>query len=158
LDIASRVPAETIKRKLPSMYHQFKELAEVDITKEPMEVGPTLHYFMGGIRVDADTQQATVPGLFAAGECAAGMHGANRLDGTSLSDLIVFGRLAGIGAASYIDGLPAAPRTSADQIAAAVRRATEILRRETGPNPYLLHEKLTEIMSHGVGIVRIKAE
>jgi succinate dehydrogenase flavoprotein subunit len=158
LDIASRVPAETIKRKLPSMYHQFKELAEVDITKEPMEVGPTLHYFMGGVRVDADTQQSTVPGLFAAGECAAGMHGANRLGGNSLSDLIVFGRLAGLGAASYIGALPAAPRTNADQIAAAVRRATEILRRETGPNAYVLHEKLTEIMGHGVGIVRTKVE
>jgi len=89
LDIASRVPAETIKRKLPSMYHQFMELAEVDITKEPMEVGPTLHYFMGGIRVDADSQETTVPGLFACGECAAGLHGANRLGGNSLSDLIV---------------------------------------------------------------------
>src|SRR5437764_2765964 len=111
LDIASRLPAEAIKRKLPSMYHQFMELAEVDITKEPMEVGPTLHYFMGGIRVDADTQQTTVPGLFACGECAAGLHGANRLGGNSLSDLIVFGKLAGEGAAGYIAKLSATPQT-----------------------------------------------
>src|SRR5690606_22239489 len=96
---------EFIKRKLPSMYHQFKELAEVDITKEPMQVGPTLHYFMGGVRVDAETQMSNVPGLFACGECAAGLHGANRLGGNSLSDLIVFGKLAGTGAARYIDGL-----------------------------------------------------
>ena len=102
LDIASRRPADSIKRKLPSMYHQFKELAEVDITTTPMEVGPTLHYFMGGIRVDADTQQTNVPGLFACGECAAGLHGANRLGGDSLSDLIVFGRPAGVGVAAYL--------------------------------------------------------
>jgi len=105
LDIASRQPAETIKRKLPSMYHQFKELAEVDITREAMEVGPTLHYFMGGVRVDSDTQMSTVPGLFAAGEATAGMHGANRLGGNSLSDLLVFGRLSGIGAAQYVRDL-----------------------------------------------------
>jgi len=101
LDIASRRDAAYIKRKLPSMYHQFKELAEVDITAEPMQVGPTLHYFMGGIRVDAETQMTAVPGLFACGECAAGLHGANRLGGNSLSDLIVFGKLAGVGAADY---------------------------------------------------------
>ncbi len=92
LDIASRRPADFIKRKLPSMYHQFKELAEIDITKEPMEVGPTLHYFMGGIRVNSDSQQTNIPGLFACGECAGGMHGANRLGGNSLSDLLVFGK------------------------------------------------------------------
>src|SRR5207249_6700108 len=109
LDIASRVPAGEIKRKLPSMYHQFKELAEVDITREPMEVGPTLHYFMGGVRVDPDTQMSTVPGLFAAGEAAAGMHGANRLGGNSLSDLLVFGRLSGAGAVQYVKGLSAVP-------------------------------------------------
>src|ERR671935_856911 len=101
LDIASRRPANYIKRRLPSMYHQFKELADVDITKEPMEVGPTLHYVMGGVRVDADSQAASVPGLFAAGEVAAGMHGANRLGGNSLSDLLVFGRRAGLHAAEY---------------------------------------------------------
>src|SRR5690349_4864740 len=158
LDIASRQPADFIKRKLPSMYHQFMELAEVDITKEPMEVGPTLHYFMGGIRVDADSQQTTVPGLFAAGECAAGMHGANRLGGNSLSDLIVFGKLAGDGAKQYIAKLANPPATSNDQITAAIRRATEILNRETGANPYVLHDKLHGVMSRGVGIVRKKDE
>jgi succinate dehydrogenase / fumarate reductase flavoprotein subunit len=158
LDIASRQPADFIKRKLPSMYHQFKELAEVDITAEPMEVGPTLHYFMGGIRVDADSQQTTVPGLFAAGECAAGLHGANRLGGNSLSDLIVFGKLAGDGAAAYVKGLSSSPAPVDEQIVAAVRRATEILKREKGANPYLLHEKLEGIMSANVGIVRNKTD
>jgi succinate dehydrogenase / fumarate reductase flavoprotein subunit len=158
LDIASRVPAETIKRKLPSMYHQFKELAEVDITAEPMEVGPTLHYFMGGIRVDADSQMTTVPGLFACGECAAGLHGANRLGGNSLSDLIVFGKLAGNGAKDYIGALPTSPKTDNEQVTSAIRRATEILNREKGTNPYILHEKLHETMSKGVGIVRNKGE
>src|SRR5207249_2164700 len=136
LDIASRLPAETIRRKLPSMYHQFKELAEVDITREPTEVGPTLHYFMGGARVDSDTQMTTVPGLFAAGEAAAGMHGANRLGGNSLSDLLVFGRLSGIGAAQYVRGLGHVPRVEEDAVRAAVRRATEVLNRDTGTNPY----------------------
>jgi succinate dehydrogenase / fumarate reductase, flavoprotein subunit len=154
LDIASRVPAETIRRKLPSMYHQFKELAEVDITAEPMEVGPTLHYFMGGIRVDADSQMTTVPGLFACGECAAGLHGANRLGGNSLSDLIVFGRLAGIGAKDYIGALGTSPKVDNEQVTAAVRHSTEILNREKGTNPYILHEKLCDTMSKGVGIVR----
>jgi succinate dehydrogenase / fumarate reductase flavoprotein subunit len=158
LDIASRRPAEFIKSRLPSMYHQFKELAEVDITKDPMEVGPTLHYFMGGIRVDADTQETTVPGLFAAGECAAGLHGANRLGGNSLSDLIVFGKLAGEGAAKYIAGLPAGPKASDEQIIDGVRRATEILNREKGANPYVLHGKLHEVMAKGVGIVRKQDE
>ncbi|MBX3156089.1 MAG: fumarate reductase/succinate dehydrogenase flavoprotein subunit [Deltaproteobacteria bacterium] len=158
LDIASRRDADFIKRKLPSMYHQFKELAEVDITKEPMEVGPTLHYFMGGIRVDADTQQTTVPGLFACGECAAGLHGANRLGGNSLSDLIVFGKLAGDGAQQYIAGLSATPRAPNEQIERGVRRATEVLHREKGTNPYLLHERLQDTMSKGVGIVRTKGE
>jgi succinate dehydrogenase / fumarate reductase flavoprotein subunit len=103
LDIASRRDPDFIKRKLPSMYHQFKELAEVDITKEPMQVGPTLHYFMGGIRVDAESQMTKVPGLFACGECAAGLHGANRLGGNSLIDLVVFGRAAAIRCAETID-------------------------------------------------------
>jgi succinate dehydrogenase / fumarate reductase flavoprotein subunit len=158
LDIASRRPADFIRRKLPSMYHQFKELAEVDITKEPMEVGPTLHYFMGGVRVEADSQETTVPGLFACGECAAGMHGANRLGGNSLSDLIVFGKLAGDGAKQYIGKLGAQPTPPADQIASAVRRATEILNRASGTNPYILHEKLQATMAKGVGIVRKKDE
>src|SRR6478609_724796 len=158
LDIASRRPADVIKRKLPSMYHQFKELAEVDITTDPMEVGPTLHYFMGGIRVDADSQMSTVPGLFACGECGAGMHGANRLGGNSLSDLIVFGRLAGKGAADYIRTLGATPRADDEQIKVAVRGATDILNRENGENPYALHEKLQDVMEEGVGIVRVEDE
>jgi succinate dehydrogenase / fumarate reductase flavoprotein subunit len=158
LDIASRRSEEEILKRLPSMYHQFKELAEVDITKEPMEVGPTLHYFMGGIRVDADSQETTVPGLFACGECGAGMHGANRLGGNSLSDLIVFGKLAGDGARQYITKLGASPTPQRDQITSAIRRATEILNRATGTNPYLLHDKLQDTMSKGVGIVRKKDE
>ncbi|HUS29953.1 MAG TPA: FAD-binding protein, partial [Kofleriaceae bacterium] len=147
-----------IKRKLPSMYHQFKELAEVDITKDPMEVGPTLHYFMGGIRVDADSQMSTVPGLFACGECGAGLHGANRLGGNSLSDLLVFGKLAGNGAADYVRGLGSAPKSPDEQILAGVRRATEVLKRDSGNNPYVLHDKLTETMQANVGIIREKAE
>jgi len=158
LDIASRVPAEAIKRKLPSMFHQFKELAEVDITREPMEVGPTLHYFMGGVRVDSESQMSTLPGLFAAGEAAAGMHGANRLGGNSLSDLLVFGRLAGDGAERYVKGLGASPRIDEGQVAAAVRRATAILNRETGANPYAVHEDLQEVMGRYVGIVRSEEE
>ena len=110
LDIANRRSAEDIKKKLPSMYHQFKELAEVDITTDAMEVGPTLHYFMGGVRVDADSQMTSVPGLFACGECAAGVHGANRLGGNSLSDLLVFGKLSGVGAGDYVRGLSGTPQ------------------------------------------------
>jgi succinate dehydrogenase / fumarate reductase flavoprotein subunit len=158
LDIASRRPADFIKRKLPSMYHQFKELAEVDITTDAMEVGPTLHYFMGGIRVDADSQMSTVPGLFACGECGAGLHGANRLGGNSLSDLLVFGKLSGTGAAEYIRGLSSTPEAHNDQILAGVRRATDILRRDTGTNPYVLHDKLTETMQANVGIIRERTE
>ncbi|MCH7548827.1 MAG: FAD-binding protein [Candidatus Krumholzibacteriota bacterium] len=154
LDIASRRSADFIKRKLPSMYHQFMELAEVDITAAPMEVGPTLHYFMGGVRVDADTQMTRVPGLFAAGECAAGMHGANRLGGNSLSDLVVFGRLAGLGVADYVAGIETRPAPGEADISAVFRAATDILNREQGPNPYLLHEQLQEIMGQHVGIVR----
>jgi succinate dehydrogenase / fumarate reductase flavoprotein subunit len=154
LDIASRRPAEYIKKKLPSMYHQFKELAEVDITAQPMEVGPTLHYFMGGIRVDAETQMTNVPGLFACGECAAGLHGANRLGGNSLSDLIVFGKLSGKGASEYVQGLAEAPKANDDQITAIFRAATDILNRESGENPYLLHEELQDTMQELVGIVR----
>jgi succinate dehydrogenase / fumarate reductase flavoprotein subunit len=158
LDIASRREADFIKRKLPSMYHQFKELAEVDITAEPMEVGPTLHYFMGGIRVDADTAMTRVPGLFACGECSAGMHGANRLGGNSLSDLIVFGRLAGVGAADYTRALSTTPHADDEQIKLAIRRATEILNRESGENPYLLHEELQDAMEDFVGIVRTEED
>ncbi len=154
LDIASQREADFIKRKLPSMYHQFKELAEVDITKEPMQVGPTLHYFMGGVRVDAETQMTNVPGLFACGEAGAGMHGANRLGGNSLSDLIVFGKLSGEGAKKYIDGLPSTPRADDEQVKAAFRRATAPLNRDSGENPYVLQEDLTKTMGQCVGIVR----
>ena len=154
LDIASRRPADYIRRKLPSMYHQFKELAEVDITTDPMEVGPTLHYFMGGIRVDSDTQQTCVPGLFACGECSGGMHGANRLGGNSLSDLLVFGALAGQGAFEYISAIGDHPHPPETIVTAAIRRATGILNREEGANPYLVHEELQTIMNDGVNIVR----
>lgn len=154
LDIASRRNADDIKKKLPSMYHQFKVLAELDITKDPMEVGPTLHYFMGGIRVHADTQMTNVPGLFACGESAAGMHGANRLGGNSLSDLLVFGRLSGIGAANYSRKMSSAPTIDKSQIEKIIRNATDILNREKGKNPYLLHEDLQTTMQFNVGIVR----
>jgi succinate dehydrogenase / fumarate reductase flavoprotein subunit len=158
LDIASRRPADFIKRKLPSMYHQFKELAEVDITTDAMEVGPTLHYFMGGVRVDALTQMSNVPGLFACGECAAGLHGANRLGGNSLSDLIVFGKLAGDGAANYIRKLSARPKAQDETVKTAFRRATECLNRPSGANPYLLHDELQDMMDTYVGIVRTKED
>jgi succinate dehydrogenase / fumarate reductase, flavoprotein subunit len=158
LDIASQREPDFIRRKLPSMYHQFKELAEVDITKEPMQVGPTLHYFMGGVRVDAESQMTKVPGLFACGEAAGGMHGANRLGGNSLSDLIVFGKLAGVGAKSYVRSLKNAPRADDAQIVAAFRHATAPLQRDSGENPYLLHEDLTKTMGQCVGIVRTGKE
>ncbi|MCG8418799.1 MAG: fumarate reductase/succinate dehydrogenase flavoprotein subunit [Proteobacteria bacterium] len=158
LDIANRRDADFIKRKLPSMYHQFKELAEVDITQEAMEVGPTLHYFMGGIRVHAETQQTNVPGLFACGECAAGLHGANRLGGNSLSDLIVFGTLSGTAAAHYVRNLSSTPRADDDQIEAAFGWAREPLMRENGENPYVLHDELQEIMGKYVGIIRTGEE
>src|ERR1043165_2944911 len=158
LDIASRRPPEFIKKKLPSMYHQFKELAEVDITKDPMEVGPTLHYFMGGIRVNADSQMSNVPGLFAAGECGGGMHGANRLGGNSLSDLLVFGKLAADGAAAYVNGLSSPPKADDPQIKDALRKATEPLNRASGENPYLLHEELQDVMDYHCNIVRTGPE
>ncbi len=158
LDIASRQPADLIRKKLPSMYHQFKELAEVDITKEAMEVGPTLHYFMGGVRVDADSQMTNVPGLFAAGECAAALHGDNRLGGNSLSDLLVFVRLAGQGAARYAASVRDMPPVPEDRVKAGMRRATDILNRETGANPYLLQEDLQGVMGRYVGIVRTAEE
>ena len=154
LDIASRRNPEYIKRKLPSMYHQFKVLAELDITKDPMEVGPTLHYFMGGVRVDADSQMTNVPGLFACGECAAGVHGANRLGGNSLSDLLVCGKLAGSGAVNYIQAISGQPKLNDDQAKKVVRSATNILNRDRGENPYLIHENLQELMQKNVGIVR----
>jgi succinate dehydrogenase / fumarate reductase flavoprotein subunit len=159
LDIASRRDPDFIKRKLPSMYHQFKELAGVDITTEPMEVGPTLHYFMGGIRVNPDSQMSTVPGLFAVGECSGGMHGGNRLGGNSLSDLLVFGHLAGIGAVEYLKGLGKGGATvNMAQVEAAVQRATEPLNRAEGINPYVVTEHLQKVMDRYVNIVRQEDE
>lgn len=156
LNIAIARDPEYIKKKLPSMYHQFKVLAELDITKEPMEVGPTCHYFMGGIRVEADTTMSTtVPGLFACGECAAGMHGANRLGGNSLSDLLVFGYLSGKNASEYSKANTLSP-INEEQAKRIIRNATDILNRESGKNPYLLHEELEENMQHNVGIIRAK--
>ena len=154
LDIANRRNAEDIKRKLPSMYHQFNVLAELDITKESMEVGPTLHYFMGGVKVDADTQMTKVPGLFACGECAAGVHGANRLGGNSLSDLLVCGKLAGSGAVNYIKSQKNKKPLNNVVVEKAIRTATDILNRENGENPYLIHEELQDLMQENVGIVR----
>ncbi len=158
LDIASRQDTDYIKRKLPSMHHQFKVLAELDITTDPMEVGPTLHYFMGGIRVDPDSQMSKVSGLFACGECSAGMHGANRLGGNSLSDLIVFGRLAGIGASEYSKSLSNAPTIDHGEVEKIIRDATDILNRERGENPYSMHDELKDNMQMQVGIVRTEEE
>jgi len=157
LDIASVRPAEYIKRSLPSMYHQFKELAGVDITREPMEVGPTCHYAMGGVRVDADTAASTVPGLYAAGEAAAGLHGANRLGGNSLSDLLVFGRRAGHAAAEYAKSLASAPRIDEGAARDSIARALAPLGRE-GENPYTIQNDLQEMMDRNVGIVRAPEE
>ena len=148
---------EHIKKKLPSMYHQFKQLADLDITREHMEVGPTTHYVMGGVKVDADTQMSTVPGLFAAGEVAAGLHGANRLGGNSLSDLLVFGKLAGDAAAKYAKSKPA-PRVANDQVDAAMKRALAPFDRPSGPNPYDVMYELQDTMQMNVGIVRMEPE
>lgn len=153
LNIATQRSSEDIKKKLPSMYHQFKVLAELDITKEPMEVGPTCHYFMGGIKVDPDTTMSTLPGLFACGECAAGMHGANRLGGNSLSDLLVFGYLAGKNASEYASNREMTPIDN-EMASNIIRSATDILNREDGENPYLLIEQLQDNMQNHVGIVR----
>ena len=158
LDIASRRPAEYIRKRLPSMYHQFKELADVDITKEPMEVGPTCHYIMGGVRVDADTAAATVPGLFAAGEAAGGMHGSNRLGGNSLSDLLVFGRRAGLHAALYAKNLGGRLSVDAGQLELVVRETLEPFSRTTGENPYGIQAELQDTMQDLVGIIRTESE
>ncbi|MGE3287169.1 MAG: fumarate reductase/succinate dehydrogenase flavoprotein subunit [Pseudonocardia sp.] len=156
LDIASRRSPEEILKKLPSMYHQFKELADVDITKEPMEVGPTCHYVMGGVEVDPDTTMSTVSGLFAAGEVAGGMHGSNRLGGNSLSDLIVFGRRAGLGAAQYVDGLAARPAVHDADVEKAHDRALLPFSTATegGENPFVVHTELQKTMHELVGIIR----
>ncbi|MGX1674158.1 fumarate reductase/succinate dehydrogenase flavoprotein subunit [Streptomyces sp. NPDC055400] len=165
LDVSTRMPAERIRRRLPSMYHQFKELADVDITAEPMEVGPTCHYVMGGIAVDSDTAAARdVPGLFAAGEVAGGMHGSNRLGGNSLSDLLVFGRRAGLHAAEYAAGLDERPVIDAVQVDTAAAEALRPFSAE-GPadggvaeNPYTLHQELQQAMNDLVGIIRREEE
>jgi succinate dehydrogenase / fumarate reductase flavoprotein subunit len=158
LDIASRRSADYIERRLPSMYHQFKELADVDITKTAMEVGPTLHYIMGGVRVDADSAETTIPGLFAAGEVAAGMHGANRLGGNSLSDLLVFGRRAGLYAAEYAKRVARPVGVSSSQVDAAAAGMLAPFDRREGENPYAVHADLTETMHELVGIIRTRTE
>jgi succinate dehydrogenase / fumarate reductase flavoprotein subunit len=148
---------EHIKKKLPSMYHQFKQLADIDITREPMEVGPTTHYMMGGVRVDADSQMSEVPGLFAAGECAAGLHGANRLGGNSLSDLLVFGQRAGEYAARFAKE-NAPPAINTQELAAAEQKALRPFERNGGENPYAVQHKLQDTMQDLVGIVRQEQE
>jgi len=158
LDIASRRSAEYIRRRLPSMYTQFMELAGVDITTTPMEIGPGNHYMMGGVRVDADTEAATVPGLYAAGEVAGGMHGANRLGGNSLSDLIVFGRRAGIGAADYAAGRTGDPVVDAGEVDAVVAEALAPFKRQDGESPYDVQRDLQETMQSLVGIIRTGPE
>ncbi len=160
--IKEKIPnaAEHIQRKLPSMYHQFKRLADIDITREPMEVGPTTHYIMGGVRVDADTQMSRVPGLFACGECAAGINGANRLGGNSLSDLLVLGKRAGEHAAKYAAGREAG-RIDPEQVAAAEREALAPFERRAASddgNPYRIQQRLQETMQANVGIVRRENE
>jgi len=158
LDVSKRIPAEVIKKRLPSMWHQFYELAGVDITKEPMEVGPTCHYLMGGVEVDPDTAAAIgVPGLFAAGEVAGGMHGSNRLGGNSLTDLLVFGRRAGMGAADYVKKSSANP-VSENTVHAAARKIEAPFAREGGENSYSLHAELQEITHNLVGIIRTGSE
>ncbi|GAA0407166.1 succinate dehydrogenase flavoprotein subunit [Acrocarpospora corrugata] len=156
LDVSSRLPAAEIIKRLPSMHHQFKELADVDITKEPMQVGPTCHYIMGGVEVDADTGAASVPGLFAAGEVSGGMHGSNRLGGNSLSDLLVFGRRAGAGASQYVDGLTRRPAVTG--VEEAMAEAVAPLERGGGENPYELHHELQRTMNELVGIIRKAGE
>ena len=158
LDIGTRRSAEFIRRRLPSMYHQFMELAGVDITREPMEIGPTCHYIMGGVQVDADSAATIVPGLFAAGEAAGGMHGANRLGGNSLSDLIVFGKRAGMGAADYIEGGSVTGPFDQGEVEAAIQEALAPFERESGENPYDIQRDLQEMMQANVGIIRTQSE
>src|SRR6201992_2794339 len=158
LDVSTRMPAAEILRRLPSMHHQFKELADVDITKEAMEVGPTCTYLVGGVEVDPDTAATAVPGLFAAGEVAGGFHGSNRLGGNSLSDLLVFGRRAGLGAVEYLGALEAAPVAPEADIAAAAAEATAPLDRSGGENPYTVHAELQQTMNDLVGLIRRESE
>jgi succinate dehydrogenase / fumarate reductase flavoprotein subunit len=155
LDVSTRLKPEVIKKRLPSMWHQFKELADVDITKQPMEVGPTCHYVMGGIQVDPDTGAATgVTGLFAAGEVAGGMHGSNRLGGNSLSDLLVFGRRAGVGASAYVKSLSVKPKVTEQVIEKALNSALAPFNGNSGENPYTVHQELQQVMNDLVGIIR----
>jgi succinate dehydrogenase / fumarate reductase flavoprotein subunit len=154
LDIASKQSADYIKKKLPSMYHQFKELAHVDITKDPMEIGPTTHYVMGGVKVDAESQESTVPGLFAAGEVGGGMHGANRLGGNSLSDLLVFGRRAGAHAAAAAAKRGAPPPVPDAEVDATVRGALSPFERDAGENPFAVQSALQAVMQRHAGIAR----
>ncbi|MDA3021150.1 MAG: fumarate reductase/succinate dehydrogenase flavoprotein subunit [Actinomycetota bacterium] len=162
LDVSKRLTAETIKAKLPSMWHQFKELADVDITMEAMEVGPTCHYVMGGVEVEPDTAAAVgVQGLFSAGEAAGGLHGSNRLGGNSLSDLLVFGRRAGLGAVAYLTELDAAgerPTVSEADVDAAMAAAVAPFRQDGGENPYTIQQDLQQLMNDLVGIIRTAAE
>jgi succinate dehydrogenase / fumarate reductase, flavoprotein subunit len=159
LDVASRLPADEILRRLPSMHHQFLELAGVDITKEPMEIGPTCHYVMGGVEVDPDTAASSVPGLFAAGEVSGGMHGSNRLGGNSLSDLLVFGKRAGDGAADYLESLGSAkPAVAQADLDAAVAEALAPFERAEGENPYTVHHELQQTMQDLVGLIRRESE
>ena len=158
LDIASKRTPEEIRRKLPGMWQQFHELADVDITRDPMEVGPTTHYMMGGVRVDPDTQAATVPGLFAAGEVAGGLHGSNRLGGNSLSDLLVFGRRAGAGAAAYVKGFAGEPRVATADVEAATTELLAPFERTGGENPFAVQEALQDMMGTYVGIARSAAD
>jgi succinate dehydrogenase / fumarate reductase flavoprotein subunit len=162
LDIAwikEKIPhaEEHIKKKLPSMYHQFKQLADIDITKEPMEVGPTTHYMMGGVKVDADSQMSDVPGLFAAGECAAGLHGANRLGGNSLSDLLVFGKRAGEHAAGFAKA-NSLGAVGSDDLASTERWALQPFEPGRSENPYAIQHALQSLMQDLVGIVRHEHE
>jgi succinate dehydrogenase / fumarate reductase flavoprotein subunit len=155
LDISHK-GAEYIKRKLPSMYHQFMEFADIDITKGPMEVGPTTHYMMGGVRVQAENGASTVPGLFAAGEVAGGMHGANRLGGNSLSDLLVFGRRAGLGAAQYANEINGdSLNINEDDLEQAAREMLRPFENAHGENPYTVHNTLQDVMQNYFGVFRI---
>ncbi|WP_027876512.1 fumarate reductase/succinate dehydrogenase flavoprotein subunit [Meiothermus cerbereus] len=158
LDIASRRPADYIKKKLPSMYHQFMKLGNLDITKEPMEVGPTCHYVMGGVRVDPDTQATNVPGLYAAGEVAGGLHGANRLGGNSLSDLVVFGRRAGMAAAEFAAKQTAPYQVDEAQVRAYIAEALEPFNNPHGENPFALMKELRATMQKNAGIMREESE
>ncbi|GIW26990.1 MAG: succinate dehydrogenase flavoprotein subunit [Meiothermus sp.] len=158
LDIASRRPADYIKKKLPSMYHQFMKLGNLDITKEPMEVGPTCHYVMGGVRVDPDTQATNVPGLYAAGEVAGGLHGANRLGGNSLSDLVVFGRRAGMAAAEYAAKQTGSYQVDEAQVRAYIAEALQPFNNPQGENPFALMKELRATMQKNAGIMREESE